>query len=145
MKVVVDASVFLAFAIPEEEKHEEALQFFALCETGGHRVFFPALALAEVAGGVARRKRDSAKAALAVSRLLRINNVTVVAQTRKSAMAAAGLAGKCFLRGADAVYCQLAQETNAHLVTLDLEIQQRVPKGLTVFSPGDWAKSQQLD
>ncbi len=142
MKVVVDASVFLAFAIPEEERHEEALRFFALCETGGHRPCFPALALAEVAGGVARRKRDSSKAALAVSRLLRIHEVIIVPQSLKSAQEAARLSGKHFLRGADAVYCQLAKHMNAPLVTFDLEIQQRSPKGLAVLSPGDWTKAQ---
>lgn len=140
--MVVDASVFLAFVIPEEERHEEALRFFALCETGGHRPCFPSLALAEVAGGVARRKRDASKAALAVSRLLRIQKVVIVPQSLKSAQDAAQMAGKYFLRGADAVYCQLAKHLNAPLVTFDLEIQQRSPEGLAVLSPGDWTTSQ---
>ena len=71
MKIVVDASVFLAFAIPEEKEHVEAARFFAYCEAGKHQILFPTLAMAEVAGGVARRKRDPDKADLAVSRMHR--------------------------------------------------------------------------
>ena len=114
MKLVVDASVFLAFVIPEERDHAEAARFFARCETGSHEMLFPTLALLEVAGGVARRKRDSGKAALA---------------------------GRQFLRGADAVYCQLAHEHGAPLITLDLEIRDRTPGLLQVSSPRAWMES----
>ncbi len=107
----------------------------------GHRIHFPALALAEVAGGVARRKRDPAKAALAVSRLLRILDVIIMPETKKSALEAARLAGKYFLCGADSVCCQLAQQTRAPLITLGLEMQLRSPESCCVLSPRDWLAS----
>jgi len=141
MKLVVDASVFLAFVIPEEREHDEAARFFACCETGSHQMLFPTLALVEVAGGVARRKRDSGKAALAVLRLRNMDSAKFFALSQKARQAAAQLAGRQFLRGADAVYCQLAHEHSAPLITLDLEIRDRTSGLLQVFSPRAWMES----
>lgn len=141
MKLVVDASVFLAFVIPEEVQHEEAARFFACCETGGHPVLFPALAVSEVAGGVARRKRDPDKAARAVSRMQRLAGAQFFPLSLKSSEAAAKLAGRYFLRGADAVYCQLAREKGVPLVTFDREIRGRVSGAVEVLSPREWMNS----
>ena len=44
MKLVVDASVFIAFVIPEEKEHLTAARFISACVTGGHRIIIPALA-----------------------------------------------------------------------------------------------------
>lgn len=142
MKLVVDASVFLAFVIPEEKEHGEAARFFACCETGKHQILFPALALAEVAGGVARRKRDPAKAALAVSRMQRLTGVKFFPLTEQSAGAAARLAANHFLRGADSIYCQLAREKAVLLITFDLELRKRAPGLMKVLSPKAWMESQ---
>ena len=106
----MDASVFLPFSIPEETEHADAARFFGYCEAEGHDLLFPTLALAEVAGGVARRKRDSEKASVAVSRLKRLAGAHFFPLTVESAESAGLLAQRYFLRGADAVYCQLAQE-----------------------------------
>jgi predicted nucleic acid-binding protein len=141
VKIVVDASVFLAFAIPEEKEHGEAARFFARCETEKHQILFPTLALAEVAGGVARRKRDPDKADLAVSRMHRFASARFFPLTEEAAGAAAKLAGRCFLRGADAVYCQLAREKGVPLVTFDLEIRERLAGVVTAFSPQSWLES----
>ena len=142
MKLVVDASVFLAFVIPEEKEHGESARFFACCETGNHQILFPALALAEVAGGVARRKRDPEKAALAVSRMRRFAGASIFLLTEESAMAAAKLAANHFLRGADAVYCQLARENRVPLITFDMEILKRAPGVMRALSPQAWIDSR---
>lgn len=138
MKIVVDASVFLAFAIPEEKEHGEAARFFAYCETGKHQILFPTLAMAEVAGGVARRKHDPDKADLAVSRMQRFAGVRYFPLTEEASGAAAKLAGRYFLRGADAVYCQLAREKGVPLVTFDMEIRERLAGVVTALSPQSW-------
>jgi len=144
MKLVVDANVFLAFVIPEEAEHAEALAFFAHGQTGRHRLLFPSLALPEIAGGVARRKRDQDKALLAVNRFLHLEFSTVVPLSTSAAESAAKLASRHFLRGADAVYCQLAHQNHARLVTFDTEIKARVGKIISVISPGDWLKGERL-
>jgi len=61
--------------------------------------------------------------------------------TEEAAGAAAKLAGRCFLRGADAVYCQLAREKGVPLVTFDLEIRERLAGVVTAFSPQSWLES----
>lgn len=141
MKIVVDASVFLAFAIPEEREHGEAARFFAFCETENHQILFPTLAMAEVAGGVARRKRDSDKADMAVARMRRLAGVRFCPLSEEAAEAGAKLAGRCLLRGADAVYCQIALAKGIPLVTFDLEIRERVDGVVTAFSPQAWVES----
>jgi len=138
VKIVVDASVFLAFAIPEENEHGEAAEFFAFCETAKHQILFPTLAMAEVAGGVARRKRDPGKADLAVSRMRRLAGARFIPLTEEAAGTAAKLAGRHFLRGADSVYCQLAREKRVPLVTFDLEIRERLAGLVTALSPQAW-------
>ena len=42
------------------------------------------------------------------------------------------------LRGADAVYVALALQRDGVLITLDLEMLQRVPIAVTAHMPGDW-------
>ena len=138
MKIVVDASVFLAFAIPEEKEHGEAARFFAHCETEKHQILFPTLALAEVAGGVSRRKRDPEKAELAVARMHRLAAVKFFPLTEEAAAEASKLAGRYFLRGADAIYCQLAREKGIYLVTFDLEIRARLAGVVKALSPQAW-------
>ncbi len=137
MKLVVDASVFLAFVIPEEKEHASASEFFAVCETEGHQILFPALALAEVAGGVARRKQDPHKAELAVMRMRRLTSVRFFPLTVEDSEAAGRLARRYFLRGADAVYCELSRRNKAPLITFDLEILDRIP----AHSPEGWLNS----
>jgi len=141
VKIVVDASVFLAFAIPEENEHGEAARFFAYCQTEKHQILFPTLALAEVAGGVARRKRDPDKANLAVARMQRFTGAKFFPLSEEAAGTAAKLAGRYFLRGADAIYCQLAREKGAPLVTFDLEIRERLAGVVTALSPQAWMDS----
>ena len=142
MKLVVDASVFLAFVIPEEKEHVEAARFLACCETGKHQILFPTLAVAEVAGSVARRKRDPAKAALAVLRMQQLAGASFFPLTEEAAAAAARLAANHFLRGADAVYCQLAREMKAPLITFDIEIRGRATGQVAALSPQAWMDSR---
>ena len=134
----MDASVFLAFSIPEETEHADAARFFAFCEAEGHDLLFPALAMVEVAGGVARRKRDPEKAAVAVSRMTRLAGVQFFPLTLESAESAGKLARRHFLRGADAVYCQLARDKKAPLITYDMEIGDRAQGVINVASPSAW-------
>ena len=79
MKIVVDASVLIAFVLPEESSHRTAARFIAACDLGGHRIILPSLAWPEVAGNVARRKRDPAKAEVAILRLTRLPRLSGMA------------------------------------------------------------------
>ena len=65
----------------------------------------------------------------------------VFALSQKKSQAAEQLAGRQFLRGADAVYSQLAYEHSVPLITLDLEIRDRTSGLLQVFSPRAWMES----
>ena len=87
---------------------------------------------------MARRKRDPDKAALAVARMRRLAGVRFYPLTEEAAEAASKLAGRCFLRGVDAVYCQIAREKDAPLITFDLQLRERLEGVVTVLSPQAW-------
>ena len=104
MKLVVDASVLIAFVLPDEDEHPSASRFIAACDLLGHQIVLPALAWPEVAGSVARRRQDSAKVEIALLRISRLPRLKVLPVSDSFALAAARLAGRHYLRGADAVY-----------------------------------------
>lgn len=140
MKIVVDASVLIAFVLPEETGHRTAARFIAACDLGGHHIILPSLAWPEVAGSVARRKHDPTKAEVAILRLTRLPRLSVLALTDPFTLAAARLAGRHSLRGADAIYVQAARHSRASLVTLDSEMHSRAKEIVPTHTPAEWLR-----
>lgn len=138
MKLVVDASVLIAFVLPDEAEHQNALRFIAACELAAHTIIIPTLAWPEVAGNVSRRRQDPAKAEIALLRISRIPRLKVIPLPEPFALAAARLAGRHSLRGADAVYVQTARSVRAKLVTLDGEMLTRAKAVIPTQTPADW-------
>lgn len=138
MKLVVDASVFIAFVIPEEKEHLTAARFISACVTGGHRIIIPALAWPEITGNVARRKNDPAKAEIAFLRLSRLPRIKVILLDERFTIAAARIASRLQMRGADAIYAATARKEKATLVTLDSEMRERAVNLLPTQTPTEW-------
>lgn len=138
MKLVVDASVLIAFALTDEAEHQNALHFIAACELAKHSIVLPTLAWPEVAGNVSRRRHDPAKAEIAVLRISRLQRLKLIPLSDSFALAAARLAGRHGLRGADAVYVQTARSTRANLVTLDGEMLTRAKAVVPTQTPAEW-------
>ena len=138
MEIVVDANVWLSAAGPHEPSHAASISF--LREALACRLAFllPALILPEVAGTAARRTRREQDGCALVQHLRQLPNVTFFELDLRRAEEAARLAGRLFLRGADAQYAALAFERHAPLVTLDRELCTRAAGTIDCLTPEAW-------
>lgn len=123
--MVVDASVWVSAFLPADAHHVAVVAFLACLVERGEPVALPNLALAEIAGAIARRTDDAGLAAEALALVRRQALLSVVALDDSLGEAAALLAMNARLRGADAVYVALAARLNTALVTLDREVLER--------------------
>jgi len=93
------------------------------------------LLLAEVAGAMSRRTADATLARRAVTAILLVPTVRLVAVDQRLAHVAAQLAGDLGLRGADAMYAATAMELNVPLVTWDQDQLARAGQRIAAGSP----------
>ena len=124
MKLTLDASVFVARLREEEAGHVEALGFFKRCDVRRVRLFAPVLLLAEVAGALSRLRGAARFGEVGIIRVFGQPRLRLRDIDQNLAEKAARLAARHSLRGADAVYLSVAQETQSILVTTDLELLQ---------------------
>jgi predicted nucleic acid-binding protein len=89
-----------------------------------------------VAGAVARRTGEFRLAKRAVDTLLRLPALRLVAVDGPLARAAAELAARLRLRGADAVYVATAERLDLPLVTWDQDQAVRASRLIPVRAPG---------
>jgi len=68
----------------------------------------------------------------------------VRALTEPFTLAAARLAGRHSLRGADAIYVQAARSSRASLVTLDGEMHIRAKEIVPTHTPAEWLRALAL-
>ena len=138
MKAVVDANVWLSATNSREPCHDHSVRF--LREALLLRVVFlmPALVLPEVAGTAARRTQDPVGGLALLEQFLRLPNARFFDLSITRAQAAAQLASKLFLRGADAQYAALAAEQRVPLVTLDRELRDRAATQFDCLTPEEW-------
>ena len=102
---------------------------------GGGLVIAPALLLPEVAGAVARRTGVPRLARRAVEAILQLPALRLVPVDDELARAAARLAGRLRLRGADAIYIAAAATLRLPLVTWDSEQRERAARIIDVLVP----------
>ena len=138
MKLVVDASVFVAAADRSDAAHTEAKDFLERISTSKSRVLCPVIVLPETAAAIARLTRDSGKGDVAVLRVLAMPGLRLVAMSEGFARRAARRASRHFLKGADAIYVALAANSKAALITLDEEMLERGGEAVRTMSPADW-------
>ena len=130
--MVVDASVWIARSAPDESRHTAAALWLREHREGELTV--PTLALAEVAGALARRFSRRAAAA-ALQQIRAIPWLEIVVLDESLALEAADVAATYRLRGADAVYVAIAARLRVSLVTLDREVASRVAAVINVVQP----------
>jgi predicted nucleic acid-binding protein len=141
VSVTLDASVWLAAAIPGEPDHEAARQVVDRLVRDGEPLDQPTLFVVEVAGAVRRRSGSAQQAADAVARIASLRSIRLHALAGPLAESAAGIAGVVGLRGADAVYLSTSVAAGATLVTLDHELRDRGRAVASVLSPSEWLAS----
>lgn len=123
---VIDASVYVALLNQSETAHSQSWAWFQGMAESGEPVYAPAIILPEVAAAISRGTGDENLAQEAVKQLKGSHIITILPVTQKLAARAAAFALKHKIRGCDAVYVALAEQTGGYLVTLD---QQQLERG----------------
>jgi len=126
MVLTVDSSVIVAALRKSEPHHGVCLRLMNKVKDGSHAAIQPYSVLVEVVAAI-KRRTGSEDLALQVKRsLLDLDGFYFLEIESFMAGAAADLAAKTSLRGMDALVGQVAIECDAHLVTLDAEMADRL-------------------
>lgn len=132
--MVIDASVWVSFYLPQDANHLATVPFIRRIVQNRVPVFAPGLVLVEVGAALARRvDQNTARRALAQLRrlpYLRLSSLDTLGVARATRVAI-----ECRLRGADAVYVALAQRLVLPLVSWDGEHHTRAGAYVMVYTP----------
>jgi predicted nucleic acid-binding protein len=129
---VVDASAWVSAFIEEDVFHAASRRWLEDQSGAGMSLAAPALLLPEVGGAVARRTADLQLGLRAINEILRTPGLRFVSLDRSAALRAGQLAVQLRLRGADAVYVEVARLRHEPLLTWDREVRERA-RGLIDF------------
>ncbi len=122
MRLTVDANLFVARFREADAGHQDAVTFFGACEERRVQLVAPIILVCEVAGALARIRGEPRFGELAATRLLAQPRLRFRQIDSAYAERAARLAARRKLRGIDALYLALAQETKSTLITADEEL-----------------------
>jgi predicted nucleic acid-binding protein len=139
--LTVDASVYVAALHPGDRFHPDSAAMVTSDEFVATSVVCPMLVLPECAGAVSRATGEVALGHAAIVTLTYAPNVELVEFTAERAQSADRLAADLRLRGADAVYVQVAQEHGTQLVTWDDQMRERGAAVVPTMTPTDWLAS----
>ena len=134
---VIDASVHIADARPQEPHHAEARALLAQVAAEDLPVLLPEIVLAEIAAGISRGTGQIALAQRLTGALRRVPQFQFVPVEHTLGSLAAEIAARSQIRGCDAVYVALAQQRGAVLITLDRQQRERVPPHIVARSPAE--------
>ena len=132
---VADASVWVASLVTVDAHYPASRRWFQVQVDRDEPIVAPSIALAEVAGAIARRTGDADEGREAASLMQRLPNIGLVPIDRSLAEFGAGLAADRGLRGADAMYVAVASRLGIPLVTWDDEQLMRGGAVAAVMTP----------
>jgi predicted nucleic acid-binding protein len=132
--VVLDASVWVARLVSQDEFHEQVKTWMEEKRADGLQFISPTLLLAEVGGAIARRTGDPVLGKKALTQLENLPGLRLVEMDHDLVHAAALLAAKLGLRGTDSLYVATAQQLGLPLVTFDVDQRERVQGQITIQS-----------
>ena len=132
--MVVDASVLVSHLVPHDVHHSASRAWLTDHVRDGGLVIAPALLLPEIAGAVARRTGAPRLAQRAIEAVLKLPGLRLPVDDVLG-RAAAGLAARLRLRGADAIYIAAAVSLRLPLVTWDAEQRERAARIIEVVVP----------
>jgi len=136
--VTIDACVWLAALSPAEQEHATCAELLQSVIAQRIRVHQPTLFLAEVCATIARRTGDRPLVVATGDMIVGTPLLVLHALDDACAADAAGVAARCALRGAGAVYVATARLAAATLITLDREVLTRASQVASVMSPTEW-------
>lgn len=134
---VLDASVLVARLRRNEPAHNQVRLLLLALSASNAALHIPAIALAEVAGSLARGGVTAGQALAAVNELRRLPGLSVVGVDETLGDVSAGIAASKRIRGCDAVYVALAKALDAGLITLDRQQRERAPASVVAQTPGE--------
>ena len=134
MSLTIDASVWIAAADVTDKFHQPSRDLLRKVVADGTAVIQPAFGRPEVACALARRLRDGTLAQLLTHSLMNRMVTSEVAMDTAFLIATESIGTSQFLRGADALYAAVAQQSQSPLISWDNEHLQRAG-GIT---PTDW-------
>lgn len=132
---VIDASVFVADAQPQEPFHADANLLLEALAAHRYVLHVPAIVLSEIAAALARGAGDPDLARKAVSLYRRWPGVRIALVDETLGNLAAEIAAEYRIRGCDAVYVALAYAEQATLITLDGQQRERAPAAVSARTP----------
>ncbi len=136
--VTMVAIVFVSAASTAEVQYTSSLAFVQHITQNRIAVLCPALVLPETSAGIYRATNNFLLAAETVTTMQQIPESRFVSLTQQRARQAVQITLSLRLRGADAVYVAVAQESGAVLVTWDSEMLARGAGAVTVQTPAAW-------
>jgi predicted nucleic acid-binding protein len=126
---ILDASLYVALVNAHEKDHARCWAWFEQVQASGEPVMAPVILLAEVAAALSRGVGDTALAHRVIQQLTRSKVIELMPVTRRLASQAAAIAATHRIRGCDAIYIALAQQSAERLVTLD---RQQLERGAAI-------------
>lgn len=137
MKVVLDSNILVAALDSQDLFHAPCRPVFERVVKGEIEAVCPTLVLVETICVLARRTKDEPLVGQILRNLVQLPSINWLHLTLDGAERASALGLRSGLRGGDAVVLQVAEQHGVPLVTEDLEILSRAPKGIWVCRPAD--------
>ena len=134
-QAVVDASVWVGYLISSDVHHSVCVGWLDNYLLDGNRITLPSLALAEIAGAIARRTQTNTAGYEAIDWIEGLPRVRLTNLDGTLARESARIAVDLRLRGADAIYVALAARLSLPLVTCDREMLERAAARTEVRTP----------
>ena len=135
--IVLDASVWVSRFVEADAHHEATRSWLSQYVRNGNRVAVPTVALAEVAGAVARRTSDTSMGTQTAGSVEQLPDSVVYDVDLELVQHATTIAASLRLSGIDSLYVALASQLGVPLVTWDREQMVRSEAVIDVRSPSE--------
>lgn len=135
MNTTIDASVFVAFLDNEDCEQLNASKCIEFCQKGNQKIFISSVFVSEVISALGRKTQNMNIALKAYDLIEAMKNIKFVTLDEEFSKKTNSLVARLFLRGADAIYAAIAQNSKSVLITLDKEMQKRSKTYIEVYSP----------
>ena len=134
LNLVVDSNIFVGGLDPNDTLHQECVPLIERIVTGEIEALCPALVLVETT--CVFRRRTTVELAFNVKEALaRLPSILWLDINSDVAERACVLGIRTGLRGGDALVLQVAEQYGFPLVTMDREIREKAPAGISVLEP----------
>ncbi|MEM7028699.1 MAG: type II toxin-antitoxin system VapC family toxin [Chloroflexota bacterium] len=132
---IMDSSVYVAILNRGEVGHQASIDWLQRARTSDEQIIAPNVLLAEVGAAVSRGTGDIALARRVLHQLKTSTLIDLRPITSTLANRAAEIAIDYRIRGCDALYVALAEQTGEPLTTLDQQQLQRGSAIVTTTTP----------